>query len=520
MKEQQLTYVLPKGWIWTTLDKICYKITDGSHNPPPKQDNGIPMLSARNIENYTINFDKDLRYINEEDYIREKQRTNIEQGDVLLTIVGTIGRVSVVEQTQKFAIQRSVALLKPIFISSRYLMYYLSSPFSNKMLINNSKGSAQKGIYLSTLKSISIPITNLHEQHAIVSQIETLFSKIDESEKILKKASYSLKIYKQALLKDAFTGKLTNKIIKEGKLPNGWKIIKISNISNVVRGGSPRPAGDSRYYEGNIPFLKVKDLTKDEKVHLTTFEYTIKEAGLVKTRRIKPRTLLLSNSGATLGIPKICLIDSTINDGIAAFLDLDDRSIYYLYYFFLLNTQKLRDISMGATQPNLNTTIIKNIELPYCSFDEQKQVVEIIESRFTLADNLGKTIDNVLNEIIALKHSILKNAFEGRLVNYTSNESAEKLLDDLKEEKRLYLENQKKINLSKPKPKKKMEEKQSIIDILKKSNSPISAQELWEKSTSEGDIERFYSEIKEIYHQIDELKSKTESLLTLKDEDK
>lgn len=93
-------------------------------------------------------------------------------------------------------------------------------------------------------------------------------------------------------------------------------------------------------------------------------------------------------------------------------------------------------------------------------------------------------------------------------------------MNDIQKEKRLYLENQKELNRSKPKQKKKMEEKKSILDILKESNSPISAQKLWEKSTSEGDIERFYSEIKEIYHQIDELKSKTESLLTLKDENK
>lgn len=518
--EEQVRYDLPEGWVWTTLEKVCYKITDGSHNPPPKQDTGIPMLSARNIENYTINFEKDVRYINDEDYLREKQRTNIEQGDVLLTIVGTIGRVSIVEQEQKFAIQRSVALLKPILIYSKYLMYYLSSPFCQKILITNSKGSAQKGIYLSALKNINIPITHLAEQQTIVSYIETLFTKSDESENVLKNATNSLKIYRQALLSDAFAGKLTNKNIPKGKLPNGWKVVKISTIANVVRGGSPRPAGDLRYYDGNIPFLKVKDLTNDDNVHLSTFEYTIKEAGLLKTRRIKPKTLLLTNSGSTLGIPKICLIDATINDGIAAFLDLDERSIYYLYYYLLLNTQKLRDISMGATQPNLNTMIIKNIELPYCSFEEQRKVVEIIESRFTLVDNLEKTIDNVLNEIIALKHSILKKAFEGRLVNYTSKESVEKLLDDIKEEKKLYLENQKQLSGSKSKQKKKMEEKKSILDILMESETPISAQELWERSTSEGDIEQFYSEIKAIYHEIHELKSNTESLLTLKDENK
>ena len=88
-------------------------------------------------------------------------------------------------------------------------MYYLSSPFSNKMLIDNSKGSAQKGIYLSTLKNISIPITNLDEQNAIVSQIEMLFSKLNEAENGLKTTIRSLKIYRQALLKNAFEGVLT-----------------------------------------------------------------------------------------------------------------------------------------------------------------------------------------------------------------------------------------------------------------------------------------------------------------------
>ena len=157
---------------------------------------------------------------------------------------------------------------------------------------------------------------------------------------------------------------------------------------------------------------------------------------------------------------------------------------------------------------------ITNVRFEYRWWDETEKRMRVIEME------VEKTIDNVLNEIIALKHSILKKAFEGRLVSYTSNESVENLLNDIQEVKRLYLENQKELTRSKPKQKKKMEEKKSILDILKKSDSPISAQELWEKSTSEGDIERFYSEIKEIYHQIDELKSKTESLLSLKDENK
>ena len=174
----------------------------------------------------------------------------------------------------------------------------------------------------------------------------------------------------------------------------------------------------------------------------------------------------------------------------------------------------------GSAIPHLFQKDIKKFKLKVPPILEQDKIVEILESRFTLVDNLEKSAQNVLKEIIALRHSILKKAFEGRLVNYISNGSIEDLLKDIQEEKRLYLEKQKEINLNKPKEKKKMEEKKSILEILKESNTPISAQELWEKSTSDGDIERFYSEIKEIYYQIDELKSETESLLTLKDENK
>jgi len=517
MKEQQEKYNLPEGWIWTTIGDIAILSSGGTPDRGNRSyfNGDIPWVKSGELNRGIITKTEENITL---EALENSSAKIVPSGTLLIALYGsTVGKLAFLGINA--TTNQAVAALKTTnSFESKYLYYYLLH--NRERLLQKRVGGAQPNISLKILQIFPIPLASLFEQKIVVRQIESLFSKLDEAEKGLRISNYGLKIYRQALLKDAFTGKLTNKNVIEGKLPDGWKIIIISTISNVVRGGSPRPAGDLRYYEGNIPFLKVKDLTKDEKVHLTTFEYTIKEAGLVKTRIIRPGTLLLSNSGATLGIPKICLIDSTINDGIAAFLDLDDRSIYYLYYFFLFNTQKLRDMSMGATQPNLNTTIIKNIKLPYCSFDEQKHVVEIIESRFTLVENLEKTVNSVLNEITALRHSILKKAFEGKLVNYTSDESVENLLKNIQKEKRLYLENQKELNRSKPKQNKKMEEKKSILNILKESNLPISAQVLWEKSTSEGDIERFYSEIKEIYDQIDELKSETESLLTLKDENK
>ena len=110
----------PNGWKQAPLSEVCSRIADGSHNPPKATDTGFPMLSARNIQERRINFD-DFRFISEEDFTTEHARTDIATGDVLLTIVGTIGRTAVVKEgIEPFALQRSVAVLKPQAVDSKY----------------------------------------------------------------------------------------------------------------------------------------------------------------------------------------------------------------------------------------------------------------------------------------------------------------------------------------------------------------------------------------------------------------
>jgi hypothetical protein len=121
MEKGKLTYKLPEGWVLVKLENISKQITDGSHNPPKSIDSGVPMLSARNIENGNITFEE-VRYIAPEDFEYENQRTKIEVGDVLLTIVATIGRTAVVSSKTAFTLQRSVAAIKPL-INSEFLMY-------------------------------------------------------------------------------------------------------------------------------------------------------------------------------------------------------------------------------------------------------------------------------------------------------------------------------------------------------------------------------------------------------------
>lgn len=178
------------------------------------------------------------------------------------------------------------------------------------------------------------------------------------------------------------------------EIPASWAWTTLGGVSDVVRGGSPRPAGDKRYYEGNIPFLKVADLTATDSMYLSTHTHTIKEAGLNRTRSVEANTLMLTNSGATLGIPKICTFPTTFNDGVAAFLNIDTNiNKQYLYYFLKLKSSWfLEEASRGQGQPNLNTDIIKNVSLPLPPSAEQHRIVAKLAQLLQHCDDLEQRI--------------------------------------------------------------------------------------------------------------------------------
>lgn len=359
--------------------------------------------------------------------------------------------------------------------------FYLLQAANKKDLVT---GSAQPQVTINNAVELKIPLFPYAVQKNIVAKIEELFSELDSGIASLKTAQEQLKIYRQALLKHAFEGKLTeqwrkdnankletpeqllariqteretryqqqldewkqavkdwevkgkegkkptkpNKIIKAEKLsesdlanvpslPASWFWLKIGMLCDVVRGGSPRPAGDSRFYDGEIPFLKVADLTRVTGLYVNSAAYTIKPAGLQKTRAVSPNTLLISNSGATLGVPKICTIYATFNDGVAAFLRLGEAELKYHYYFWESKTAELRAINQGAAQPNLNTDLIKDTLFPSCSLAEQQEIVNQLEEKLSIIEQNEKEIEDALAKAELLRQSILKKAFSGQLVS-------------------------------------------------------------------------------------------------------
>lgn len=228
----------------------------------------------------------------------------------------------------------------------------------------------------------------------------------------------------------------------KAQLPSSWCWTNIESLSTVVRGGSPRPAGDPRYFGGPFPWITVGSITSDEQPYLRSTVEGLTEAGKERSRWIAPETLLLTNSGATLGVPKIALIGGCINDGSVALLNVEYPLKLYLYYFLKSQTKRLRTINQGAAQPNLNTGIVKAISVPLAPENEQHRIVAKIEELFSDLDAGVAALKRAKSNLKRYRASVLKAAVEGKLTEqwrakHPATEPASALLARILKDRRL-----------------------------------------------------------------------------------
>ncbi len=551
MDKEFLKDKLPGGWIKVRLIDIAY--INMGQSPPSNTYNtnriGLPFFQGK------TEFGELFPSINK--YCSDPVKV-VEDGDILISVRAPIGPTNLA--TEKSCIGRGLAAIRPYgSIPNKFILYYIRTNVEE--IVKLGTGSTFKAISKQNLENFSVLLPPINEQFRIVQKIEEVFSELDHSIKNLNHCKIELIRYRHALLKSAVEGKLTlpwrkknqdidsakNLLIKiknhilsirnqqspskelpnsqvkeystddQNKLPKGWIWTNLGNITTVVRGASPRPAGDPKFFGGKVPWITVAELTKDDNMYLTNVSSYLTDAGKKESRFISKNTLLLSNSGATLGVPKITSIDGCINDGSVAFLNvLNDTLKVYLYWVLKSKTKQLREINQGAGQPNLNTEIVKNINIPLPPIEEQLQILQELEYKFGLANNLNDTIDKALKRIIGFRHAILQKIFKGNLVKQNSSDPhAEGLIELINQEKIEFTAKQKIISKMKPKKTKSKNEELSIVEILA-SKKTVSAKDVWIKSKHKNNIEEFYSELKSLKNSVLEIKTETESMLKLK----
>ncbi len=155
------------------LNELCSIITDGTHQSPKFQSEGIPFIFVSNLANNTVTYNTE-KFINEETYNELIKRTPVEVGDILLSTVGSYGHPAVVVEERKFLFQRHIAYLKPkhSLVNSFYLHSALLAPDGQRQIEEKVKGIAQKTLNLSEIRKIMIPIPSIEEQKSFESFIK------------------------------------------------------------------------------------------------------------------------------------------------------------------------------------------------------------------------------------------------------------------------------------------------------------------------------------------------------------
>ena len=413
---------LPEGWRRVRLGELVddpkQDLVDGPFGSNLKADEyvdkGVPVFKIQNIKANRF-VDKNLNYVTEEK-AKSLARHSFKVGDIIITKLGDpLGLCcKVPTKYSQGIIVADLMRLRPskTKVYDNYLVNVINSEVVQNQFKAITKGTTRPRVNLTIVRNIQIPIPPINEQKKIVYQIEEIFSELDKGIEQLKTVQRLLKIYRQAVLKRAFEEKFTNRNLKKvrdvAQIFGGFAFksgdFKTRGKYQVIRMGNVRP-GLLRLDESPV-FLNSAGEKILEKSSLQVNDVIITQTGTRKKR----------DYGFTALIPKSNLL---LNQRIAAIrVNKSYLPRFFLYYSWtdFFRDQFFANETGNVGQGNVGIKAVTETLIPFCPIEEQKQIVQEIESRLSIADKLESTVSSSWQQVEVLRQSILKRAFEGRLV--------------------------------------------------------------------------------------------------------
>ena len=472
---------LPSGWTITNLGSIIRKISNGITHKQTKTNNGIPVTRIETISNGIIDLER-VGYLPEisNDLI---EKYKLESGDILFSNINSdfhLGKTAIFTLDTLLLHGMNLLLLRPNqeIIVSKFFNYLCNwFRLSGQFISIAQHAVNQSSINQTKLSGLQIPVPPLNEQKRIVSKLEELLTKLDAGIEYLKETQILLKQYRQSILKYAFEGKLTEKWRKENphviqhlsnlfdniyqlkdvkkkehlkilynnliQIPNEWKWTTIGDITLSMKNGIYKPPNFYnekgiaclRMYnieEGNIIWKDIKrmNLTKNE-----VKDYEL-NPGDILVNRVNSRELVGKAATIPHGL-ETCIYESkNIRLRISnKFINSKLVSFWFLLYgqrYFNNNAQQT--VGMAS----INQVQLGAMPIPLMSIEEQELLIREIERRFSIISHNIENIKIYLNFSKNLYQSILKVAFEGKLVlQDPADEPVEILLERIKREIKL-----------------------------------------------------------------------------------
>ena len=327
------------------LSEVSLNVTDGEHGTVKDDNNGnYFLLSCKNIKNGLINITSNERKINEESFYKIQKRIKLEKNDVLITTVGTIGEMAIIEDENiNYCFQRSVGIIKPNkeFVNPYFLYYSLRNELGQ--IATLIKGAVQKCLFINDMKMIEVSLPDLKTQNKIVKALQNIDKKIKLNNEINNNLEEQLRLFfEEDILK-----KLNNENTYECSLYDQFDVID-------NRGKTPPLVEHSKY-----PIIDVKVLSGTERVinYNNCLKYVSKETYDTFFRSGHPKLYdaLLSTVGSLAEL-KIYLENiGTIAQNVVALRPKNDYPLF-MYQYILSLKQRLTSYDIGSVQPSIKVT--------------------------------------------------------------------------------------------------------------------------------------------------------------------
>lgn len=375
--------------------------------------NGIPWFSSADIDRFgAIKYRKTVTELGV-----ENSTTNIvEQGIVVVVTRVGLGKVALLPCDMCFSQDIQALIPKNTGeVFGPFAFYQLQ--YIMQSLRYKGQGTTISGITKKQLADVNFYLPVHSEQERIVSKIGELLSKLDASVAELQTANEKLKVYRQAVLKEAF----------EQAISMDSKEMTIDNLLVKTRKGmSTGPFGTMlkkhEHQSTGIPVLGIENIGEGEFIPGNKIFVTPEKALELQAFRLHAGDIIISRSG-TVG--ELCIVPSYMENALLSTnlmrISLDEEIVLPRYFVYLFRSKgvvvdQVKELCKGSTRMFLNQTILKQIRFPIPTIPVQQKLIELVESRLSICDSIQQTIDTSLQQAEALRQSVLKQAFEGRLV--------------------------------------------------------------------------------------------------------
>jgi len=390
-----------KEWKYIAASTFCYKIADGTHDSPKRQEKGKKLITSKHIKERVIDFDS-AYHITIEDYTKINLRSKVDQWDVLISMIGEYCGYCYVERNKiiDYAVKNVGIFKTGSKLKAEWLYYYLNSGEGRSILSSLRSGTSQPYISLGALRNLPIMIP---AEESTMSGIVNILSSLDDKIELNRQTNQTLEGIAQTLFQEMC-------LPKGEELPEGWRVGKLGELYKTTSGGTPSRAKMEYYENGTINWVKSKELgafyvlETEEKITNTALKNS-------SAKLLPENSILMAMYGATVAEISILGEPATCNQAICAILPNDKYPYSFVYEFLKNKRDEIKSMAVGAAQQNISQVVIQGIEMIIPSkevlFDLHKRVEPIY---LQIKNNIQEN-----QTLIELRDSLLPKLMKGEI---------------------------------------------------------------------------------------------------------